>query len=420
MRTSLISCLFALLLFPSKGDRLKLDSLQEFGLGFQWSSHQKRIEIPFELHANLVVVPIKLNASDTLRFLVDTGLGTTLLTDSLAFQKLGLKSIRKIDLLGLGEEKPIEAQVLIDVKIQVGQASASHQNLIYVSSNQLNLSDYVGTKIQGVLGYELFANAVVTIDYARQRLILRRAKQYHYSKRKGARFPLEMVDNKPYIRAAQISSDLHIPLANRLLLDSGAGHVLFLDGNAVDSSMFRYSTKRVYLGKGLNGAILGNWGRVPQLSLGPWTWAQVPAAFTFAQSTQQKINSADLHGSLGGEFLRRFIVTFHYLDQYVVLKPIARQWRRQFDLGMSGLSFRAQGSTYQQFIVETIQANSPAEEAGIQVGDELWFINGMRASEYRLGDIYRMLRKKEGKKMELIIKRDQNFHMISFTLRALF
>jgi hypothetical protein len=420
MRTSLISCLFALLLFPSKGDRLKLDSLQEFGLGFQWPSHQKRIEIPFELHANLVVIPIKLNASDTLRFLIDTGLGTTLLTDSLAFQKLGLISVRKIDLLGLGDEKPIEAQVLIDVKIQVGRASASHQNLIYVSSDQLNLSDYVGTKIQGVLGYELFANAVVTIDYARQRLILRRAKQYHYSKRKGTRFPLEMVDNKPYIRAAQITSDQHVPLANRLLLDSGAGHVLFLDGNAVDSSMFHYSEKRVYLGKGLNGAILGNWGRVPQLSLGPWTWAQVPAAFTFAQSKQQKIKSADLLGSLGGEFLRRFIVTFHYLDQYVVLKPIARQWRRQFDLGMSGLSFRAQGSTYQQFIVETIQANSPAEEAGIQVGDELWFINGMRASEYRLGDIYRMLRKKEGKKMEMVIKRGQNFHMISFTLRALF
>ncbi len=270
------------------------------------------------------------------------------------------------------------------------------------------------------MGYELFANAVVTIDYARQRLILRRAKQYHYSKRKGTRFPLEMVDNKPYIRAAQITSDQHVPLANRLLLDSGAGHVLFLDGNAVDSSMFHFSAKRVYLGKGLNGAILGNWGRVPQLILGSWTWKQVPAAFTFAQSTQQKIKSADLHGSLGGEFLRRFIITFHYLDQYVVLKPIARQWKRQFDLGMSGLSFRAQGSTYQQFIVETIQANSPAEEAGIQVGDELWFINGMRASEYRLGDIYRMLRKKEGKKMEMVIKRGQNFHMISFTLRALF
>ncbi|MFM6937393.1 MAG: aspartyl protease family protein, partial [Aquirufa sp.] len=147
MRTSLISCFFALLLFPSKGSQLKLDSLQEYGLGFHWSTKQKRVEIPFELHANLVVIPIQLNASDTLRFLVDTGLGTTLLTDSLAFRNLGLKSIRKIDLLGLGEEKPIEAQVLIDVKLQVGQASASHQNLIYVSSDQLNLSDYVGTKI---------------------------------------------------------------------------------------------------------------------------------------------------------------------------------------------------------------------------------------------------------------------------------
>ena len=420
MRTSLFSCFFVLLLFPSKGNQLKLDSLQEFGLGFQWSSKQKRVVIPFELHANLVVIPIKLNASDTLRFLVDTGLGTTLLTDSLAYQKLGLKSVRKIDLLGLGDEKPIEAQVLIDAKLQVGQASASHQNLIYVSSNQLNLSDYVGTKIQGVLGYELFANVVVTIDYARQRIILSRVNQYRYSKRKGARFPLELVDNKPYIRAAQLKSDQHIQVANRLLLDSGAGHVLFLDGNAVDSSMFHFSTKRVYLGKGLNGAILGNWGRVSQLNLGSWTWDQVPAAFTYAQSVQHTINPTLLQGSLGGEFLRRFIVTFHYLDQYVVLNPIARQWRRRFDLGMSGLSFRAQGSSYQQFIVETVQANSPAEEAGIQVGDELWMINGMRANEYRLGDIYRMLRKKEGKKMEFIIKRGQNFHLISFTLRALF
>ena len=65
-------------------------------IGFQWKSGRKSVEIPFELHANLVVIPLRINDSDTLRFLVDTGLGATLLTDTSIVSKLGLKSIRTV------------------------------------------------------------------------------------------------------------------------------------------------------------------------------------------------------------------------------------------------------------------------------------------------------------------------------------
>ena len=116
MRISWIALFLVFLISASRAEVKSLDSLKEFGLGFRWSKAQKKLEIPFELHANLIVIPIKINNSDTLRFLVDTGLGTTLLTDSTVFTSLGLKAIRNIELKGLGEGEAIQAQVVIGVQ----------------------------------------------------------------------------------------------------------------------------------------------------------------------------------------------------------------------------------------------------------------------------------------------------------------
>jgi hypothetical protein len=419
MKKGLLFLLLSFLFFQSKAEMDTRDSLQEYGLGFHWNHKRKKIEIPFELHANLVVIPIKLNDSDTLRFLVDTGLGTTLLTDSTVYKQLNLRPIRQIELLGLGDEAPIKAQVIIDLKLQLGAATALHQNLIYVSHHQLNLSDYVGTEIQGVLGYELFSNAVVTIDYARQRLILTQLKDYHYSKRKGKRFDLEIVENKPYIRDVHVASKIGA-LQSKLLLDSGAGHVLFLDNVNVDSSKFSFSNQLVYLGKGLNGTISGYLGRVSLLRLGPWSWINVPSAFPQPKVSIISSKKSEIQGSIGGEFLRRYVVTFNYLQQFVVFKPIGGQWRKNFELDLSGLTFRTQGKKFRNFIVETVQENSPAAEAGIIKGDELLLINRVPASEYQLGDVYRILKKKEGKKVDLVIRRGLNFQMYQLKLRKLF
>jgi len=407
---------FVLLFFSSKGDGRTLDSLKEFGLGFHWLNGQKKVEIPFELHANLIVIPLKINDSDTLRFLVDTGLGTTLLTDSTVFKKMGLKATRKIELKGLGEGEAIQAMVVIGVKLQVDRAIAMNQNLIYVSSDQLNLSDFVGTQIQGVLGYELFSNLVVTLDYARQKMILIQNQDYRLRKRNGKQFSLEVTDNKPYIHAAKILSKKG-EQTNRLLLDSGAGHVLFLEGAGVDSSLFSFSNQEVYLGKGLNGAIMGNMGRISQLSLGPWSWSNVPTAFPLTKLLK---DTSRIQGSLGGEFLRRYVVTFNYLQQYVLFKPIGRLWRRPFEMGLSGLNLRATGGRFRDYVVESVQANSPADEAGVLPGDAIWLINGVRSTQYSLGEVYRILKKKAGKQVELFIRRGNTYHLISFKLRPLF
>lgn len=385
-------------------------------IGFQWKSRAKSVEIPFELHANLVVIPLRINDSDTLRFLVDTGLGATLLTDTSVVSKLGLKSIRTVELNGLGIHKSLKADVVIDSKIQVGQAYALHQNLIYVNDDLLNLSSSIGTKIHGIIGFDLFANVVVTIDYARSRLVLTKPASYRYKKRKGLRLPITIIDNKPYINQVELSG-IRGKLANRILLDTGAGHVLLLEANLADSVEIKLSPQRFNLGKGLNGPIIGRWGRVPSLQIGPWKWLQIPA--TFPDSVDRRPGEPWL-GSLGGEFFRRFKITFNYLDQYFVIKPAGHQWKKDFEYGMSGLGLRAIGPDYRKFIVEAIHPGSPADDAGMVVGDEIWVINNMRADQYRLGDIYRILKKKEGQMVELMIRRDREFRLIQFRLRKLF
>jgi len=108
------------------------------------------------------------------------------------------------------------------------------------------------------------------------------------------------------------------------------------------------------------------------------------------------------------------------LQQYVVFKAIGRQWMRPFEMELSVLGLNATGEKFRNFIIESVQAPSPADEAGVLPGDEIWLINGVRTSDYELGDIYRILKKKEGKQVDLLVKRGNAFHFISFKLRSLF
>jgi hypothetical protein len=416
MKTFLIGLIFLICTVASSAYCQDSGYAGESILGFQWNRNSKSIEIPFELHSNLVIVPLRINNSDTLRFIVDSGLVATLLTDTSVVHKLGLKSIRTVDLNGLGINKPLKAHVVINTKIQIGEAFSLHQNLIYISDDLLNLSNSIGTKVHGIIGYELFASLVVTIDYKRLRIVLTEPRKFKVKKRQGILFPAVIDEGKPYIQSARLNGKLG-EMTNRLLLDTGGGHVLLLEGSSSDSLQFTLSKQRFNLGIGLNGPIIGRWGRVTSLQIGPWKWLQLPT--TFPDSVARP-SATILQGSLGGEFFRRFVVTFDYLGQQVFLKPIRNPMRKNFEYGFSELGLRTIGSSYQRFVIETVNEGSPADEAGILPGDEIWSINDKRANTYRLGEMYRILRKQTGEKIKLLIRRDLEFIFFEFQPRKLF
>src|SRR5690606_2334535 len=81
------------------------------GLGFSITGGRKKVEIPIEVYNNLVVVPVVLNGTLPLKFILDTGVRTAILTQKSFSDILNLAYSRKYSITGPGGQKMVDAYV---------------------------------------------------------------------------------------------------------------------------------------------------------------------------------------------------------------------------------------------------------------------------------------------------------------------
>jgi hypothetical protein len=219
------------------------------------STKRKSLHIPFELQSNLIIVPLCINGSDTLNFILDSGISMTLLTDPNIAASLGLKYIRKVQITGVGEGESLQALVAINNNIDLPGVAAKGQSIVALSDDVLHLSNYVGMPIHGVFGFDLFRHFVVKIDFNKKILTLYRPEKYEY-KGKGEKIPITIEDAKPYLQAKAIWADNRsVPI--KVILDTGAGHALSLEMGSHEEIQLPNKIVRSQLGRGLNGIITG-------------------------------------------------------------------------------------------------------------------------------------------------------------------
>lgn len=286
--------------------------------GFEIHKQRKITKIPFLLQANLILVPLVINNSDTLWFILDTGVNAIILTDSVAINKLNMPLVREIKLQGIGEGHDVEAGITLGNTIKMGEMIGYKQNVLVIKNNAVQLSEYVGVPIHGVWGFDLFDRFVVTIDFANQEIILQEPDSYSSKHEKGERFPISIEKSKPYFVGLQVESDKESkPL--KLLIDTGANHALFLE--KPDTSLLQMPDKIIntQLGRGLNGIIHGKLGRIKKMKVGSYEINNLIASFP--DTTLYKDLNSNRQGAIGCELLRRFKVTFNYREHYVLLKP---------------------------------------------------------------------------------------------------
>jgi hypothetical protein len=388
--------------------------------GFYLAGNRSWTRIPFQLHSNLIIIPVRVNDSDTLQFILDTGVSNTIVTDPKAFKKTPVTLGRKVKLAGAGEGGSLTASVAIDNYLSTGGLRASHHNLVILDEDILKLSEYVGTPVHGIFGYEIFANFVVNIDFQRREITLMQPKKYRYHKRKGDRYPITIQDTKAYTDAlAVFDGEKSLPL--RVVLDTGAGHALLLDRSRSSAAMpIPERSIRAQLGRGLNGIIHGSMGRIQKIRFGRYELDNILASFPDSMAFGMKlVDMPERQGNVGCELLRRFHVTFNYPEKYVVLKPVKRLMRESFEHDMSGLELRAKGERYRNYYVDKIVENSPAYLAGLQEGDEVLFVNNSSVSDMTISDIYKVLQKGEGKEVSMLIRRNGQMIIATFALKRL-
>ena len=209
---------------------VKLRPITDEKFGFQLAKRRKITRIPFEFQANLVIVPVKVNDSDTLRFILDTGVSSILITDPQIVKNQRMKFARSVKISGAGEGNDIEAGIVLDNTITMGDMIGYRQNLVVLKEDVLKLSEFVGSPIHGIIGYEIFNRFVVTIDFGTNEIILQNPEHYKYKPSKGERFPITIEENKPYLSTVELINDKqNLPL--KVILDTGAGHAISLDAN---------------------------------------------------------------------------------------------------------------------------------------------------------------------------------------------
>jgi len=370
--------------------------------GFVMPPNQNRVIIPFENYNNLVIIPVIINNLLKVKFVLDTGVETPILTEEGFAGLLGIQYIRKISISGLGIEDSVNAFVGNRVKFTLPGGVIGHNlNLLVLEEDYLKLSEKLGEEVYGIIGYDLFKQFVVEINYNEKLVILHRPEKFRVKKRM-IRKSLDIIRSKPYI-SAFITQEKEKDTV-RLMIDSGASHAMLLDVNQTTiSTPSKVIDAR--LGTGLAGPIPGTLGRIDHLSLDHLEFKHVIASFPKLDAYSQVIKRGSRQGTIGGEILSRVQPIFDYPNQAIYLRK-SKKFNSPFETDMSGISLITQGAFLDTLAVEYIRPNSPSHFAGVKVHDIVLSVNGHSVRGSSLANTQAILKKRQNYKIKLRLLRD--------------
>lgn len=382
---------------------------QNQNLGFQLTDGRKKVHIPIEVHNNLIVVPVVLNDALPLKFILDTGVRTTILTQKTFADILNLAYSRKYTIPGHGGQSLVDAYVTNNVSLELpGVAGRGHAMLV-LGEDYLELRNYLGTDVHGILGYELFSRFIIQIDYEKRLMTLMLPEKFHKSRRYQA-IPISIEDTKPYVSATVAFKNGKV-LDAKLLMDSGASHGLMLEPTSHPDIDVPENSVSSLIGRGLGGEIVGKVGRIASISVGDFKLdgaiANFPDPNTYTDSI--KVGSVFRNGAIGGEILSRFVVIFNFPAERVYLKKNS-SFKKNFYYNLSGITLKAKGSQLTTFEVMEVRDQSPSKEGGIRAGDIIVTLNGIPVQNLDLNMMNSLLNSKPGKRIRLeLLRKGERF-----------
>ncbi len=375
-------------------------------LGFQLDNNAKKVEIPFEIYNNLIVIPVVINDRLPLKFVLDTGVRTSILTEKAYASLIGLSFTKEYTIGGLGEGRYIKAYISNNISLKLPGVSGRGHSLLVLDEDYLELRNYLGAEVSGVLGYELFSRFIVKIDYDRKQLTLYKPERFR-ARRSWLTIPMSVEDTKPYVYGkAMYYGGKEVDV--KLLVDTGASHGLILYADSSEHVTIPEKHIQTSVGRGLAGRLEGRLGRLRAFQMGGACWEDIVTTFPESDPWMDSLmmSTIDRDGSIGGDLLSRFRVIFNFpLEEMYVKK--GRTFRKDFTYNLSGITVKAIGSELNTYEVVEVRENSVAEEADIRVGDRIVSINGRNAADVSMDYVIGLLNSKPKQTLRLKLLRDE-------------
>ncbi len=376
-----------------------------------------KIEIPFTYVNGLLVIKVHYNASLYLWFVFDTGAENTILVHKEIAAVLDLKYLRQFRILGADLSTELIAYLTIQNQLEFGELKIINHPVLVLDDDYFNFKEKIGLDIHGILGADIFKRFIVQINYRNKTITLHNPEKFKLPRRQNYQtIPLEIIKNKPYIKARiDIQKDTFFT-QKRLLLDTGSATSLLLQTNSHKSLALPRQVIKTPIGFGLGGELQGYFGRIHDLKIGSYHLGSVPTIF---QKLPAAYDDKKLirEGLIGNEVMSHFHVIIDYISQQLYLAP-NKNFDDEFAYDKSGLTLIS-GGRGSAFYVSYVVPNSPAAIAGVQIGDQIMTINRIPVNFYGLGEVTTKLKKKTGKKIRLRVKRKKEIHIVTFRLKDL-
>lgn len=388
--------------------------------GFVFDNPKKKsVTIDFKTSSNLIIIPVTINNSDTLNFILDTGVTHPIITELPFVNKLSLNFLQPIHIHGLGEGEQLTAYKSGNNMITLQGLVAYDQQINMVINEDFQISQILGIPVHGMIGFNMFKDYVVKIDYPSQKITLTKPEYYSYrGKEKDIVLPLTFEQNKPFV-TTNIVTDQNQDVRVKLLVDTGASDALWLSSKSDSALKVPANFIETFLGRGLGGDLFGKKGRIGAIWVGPLVLYEPIVAFPENDLLDQLIGKDDRNGTLGAEILRRFHMTMDYPNRRLVLRPNG-DFKDEFNYNMSGLEVTNPMPGAPIFLINNIREDSPAYYAGIQENDQIIAINNNSHKSLTLNDINLLFQSHDSKKIKMTVLRNGEQIKTEFLLKKMF
>jgi hypothetical protein len=278
--------------------------------------------IPFILEKdNRIYTYCKVNNSDSLYFLIDTGASDMVIrTNRLSKVKMNFDS----ELQNMGVTGTNTVKVSTNNIFSWGDQNIEESSFIAIP--------YPNEKWDGVLGLSILKRYVIKIDYDTKQIYLYNKDNYQAPNKKGLKITYK--HNVPFVDV-EIETIDNKNSTLSLELDTGSDRIIDISTSYVNSNKLLDVYTTTFATTKVSGSSDGNNNGViynvyfPKVKIADYELYKIPGGVAQIQNGIMNMNGVD--GMIGNWFLKRFNLTFDFKNNYLYLEPNNHLHTRYFN-----------------------------------------------------------------------------------------